>query len=153
VPVEVGREQVNVEAARVDMLRRELESKAEFEKISVDLQVELARIEAEKAARIAQAEAVGRALGASRMTVWGDPDALARMTQAFFLGQQGGMVLDGLAKTTPNGVKVVASGLAVGLAGVLKNKLGIEMDPARIEALLEEGGSEPPADGDATAKP
>jgi uncharacterized membrane protein YqiK len=105
VPVEVERQRVEVERARVSVERQELENKAQFESIARDLQVDLARIEAEKAARIAAAEAYGRAMANARMTIWGDPSTMNRMAETFFQGQQIGYLLDGAVQSTPDGVK------------------------------------------------
>lgn len=105
VPVEVERQRVEVERARVTVERQELENQAQFESISRGLQVDLARIEAEKAVRIAAAEAYGRAMGNARMTVWGDPSTMTKMAETFFQGQQIGYLLDGAVQATPDGVK------------------------------------------------
>ncbi|MCX5691368.1 MAG: SPFH domain-containing protein, partial [Planctomycetota bacterium] len=71
VPVNVSQEQVKVSDAQVTVAIRELEGKARFERIALDLQVELARIEAEKQARIAAANAAGQALAQAHMTIYG----------------------------------------------------------------------------------
>jgi uncharacterized membrane protein YqiK len=105
VPVEVERQRVEVERARVSVERQELENKAQFESIARDLQVDLARIEAEKAARIAASEAYGRAMANARMNVWGDPSTMNRMAETFFQGQQLGFLLEGAVQSTPDGVK------------------------------------------------
>ncbi|MDQ3411549.1 MAG: SPFH domain-containing protein, partial [Chloroflexota bacterium] len=105
VPVDVERQRVEVERARVSVERQELENKAQFETISRDLQVDLARIEAEKAVRIAAAESYGAAMSNARMTVWGDPSTMNRMAETFFQGQQLGFLLDGAIQSTPDSVK------------------------------------------------
>jgi flotillin len=104
VPVEVERQRVEVERARVGVERQELENKAEFETISRGLQVDLARIEAEKQIRIAAAQAFGEAMASAKMTVWGDPDTVTRMAENFFKGQQFGYLADGLISNSPDGV-------------------------------------------------
>lgn len=111
VPVEVERQRVEVERARVSVERQELENKAQFETISRDLQVDLARIEAEKSVRIAGAEAYGRAMANARMTVWGDPSTMSRMADTFFQGQQVGFLLDGAIQSTPDGVKTALAAI------------------------------------------
>lgn len=105
VPVDVERQRVEVERARVGVDRQELENKAQFESIARGLQVDLARIEAEKQIRIAAAQAYGEAMASAKMTVWGDPDTAARMAESFFKGQQFGFLTEGLMESTPNGVK------------------------------------------------
>jgi uncharacterized membrane protein YqiK len=104
VPVDVERKRVEVEQARVGVERQELENKAEFETIARGLQVDLARIEAEKQIRIAAAQAFGEAMASAKMTVWGDPETVQRMSESFFKGQQLGYLTDGLVKNVPDGV-------------------------------------------------
>ncbi|MCC7022938.1 MAG: hypothetical protein IT338_08930 [Thermomicrobiales bacterium] len=105
VPVDVERQRVEIERARVEVERQDLANKAEFESIARGMQVDLARIEAEKEIRIAAAQAFGEAMASARMTVWGDPDTAARMAESFFKGQQFGYLADGLINNTPDGVK------------------------------------------------
>ena len=105
VPVDVERKRVEVEQARIEVQRRELENKAEFESIARGLQVDLARIEAEKEIRIAAAQAFGEAMASAKMTVWGDPQTVQKMSESFFRGQQFGYLVDGLVTHTPDGVK------------------------------------------------
>lgn len=112
VPVDVERQRVEVERARVSVERQDLENKAQFESIARGLQVDLARIEAEKQIRIAAAQAYGEAMATAKMTVWGDPDTAARMAESFFKGQQFGFLTEGLMESMPNGVKD-----AIGQAG------------------------------------
>jgi uncharacterized membrane protein YqiK len=117
VPVEVERERVEVERARVDVLRQELESKATFESISRDLQVDLARIEAEKEVRIEAAKAFGQAMASARMTVWGDPTTVQRMSESFFRGQQFGFLTDGILDNIPEELKAALGQAAQRLNG------------------------------------
>jgi hypothetical protein len=105
VPVDVERQRVEVERARVSVERQDLENKAQFESIARGLQVDLARIDAEKQIRIAAAQAFGEAMASAKMTVWGDPDTASRMAESFFKGQQFGFLTDGLMESTPNGLK------------------------------------------------
>lgn len=111
VPVDVERERVEVERARVTVERQELENKAEFETIARDLQVDLARIEAEKAVRIASAESYGQAMAAAKMNIWGDPSTMNKMADTFFQGQQLGFLTDGLVQNTPESVKTALSAI------------------------------------------
>ncbi|MFT4039333.1 MAG: SPFH domain-containing protein [Thermomicrobiales bacterium] len=105
VPVDVERQRVEVERAKVSVERQDLENKAQFESIARGLQVDLARIEAEKQVRIAAANAYGEAMASAKMTVWGDPDTAARMAESFFKGQQFGYLTEGFMNNAPDGVK------------------------------------------------
>ena len=105
VPVNVDRERVDVERSRVGVQRQDLENKAEFESIARGMQVDLARIEAEKQVRIAAANAFGEAMASAKLTVWGDPETVQKMSDGFFRGQQFGFLADGLMANLPDGVK------------------------------------------------
>jgi hypothetical protein len=142
VPVTVAQEQVKVSDAQVSVQIRELEGKARFERIALDLQVELAKIEAEKQARIASAEAAGKALAAANMTIYGDPLTAQRMMSSMVQGQSMGMFIDGVNQTLPNEVKSLggAGGAVLGLAlsSLVKRLTGIDVDPAKAEAAMKE---------------
>jgi hypothetical protein len=123
VPVDVERQRVEVERARVAVQRQALESQAEFESIARGLQVDLARIDAEKEVRIEAAKAFGSAMASAKMTVWGDPNTVAKMSETFFRGQSFGFLVDGLATSVPDALKDAAADL--GEAGArLAQKLG-----------------------------
>jgi flotillin len=107
VPVDVERKRVEVEQARVGVQRQDLENKAQFESIARGMQVDLARIEAEKQIRIAAAQAFGEAMASAKMTVWGDPETVRKMSESFFRGQQFGYLADGLVNNMPDGVKEI----------------------------------------------
>jgi len=111
VPVDVERQRVDVERARVAVQREALESQAEFESISRGLQVDLAKIEAEKHVRIEAAKAFGMAMASAKMTVWGDPNTVAKMSENFFRGQSFGLLAEGLSTTAPEALKDAASEL------------------------------------------
>ncbi|MBI3964195.1 MAG: hypothetical protein HY329_01060 [Chloroflexi bacterium] len=147
VPVKVAREQVDVDSARVEVKRQDLAVQSENQAIAMQKEIALAQIDADKQVRIAQAEAMAMAFNNARITVWGDPTTVTRMSEAFYRGQQNGYVLDGLAAATPPEVKQAASGLGAVLAAIAKEKLGISVDPAVAENLLREYGASAPNDG------
>lgn len=142
VPVTVSREQVTVESARVDVLRKELESKAAFENVAVELQVKLAQIEAEKQARIAAAHAYGEAMSKANVTVWGDPTTMARMSEGFYRGQANGKFVEGLAASMPDGVKTAAESFATGIgqmgAALIHKMTGKTVTPDEVETALKD---------------
>ena len=136
VPVDVERKRVEVEQARVGVERQELENKAEFETIARGLQVDLAKIEAEKQVRIAAAQAFGEAMASAKMTVWGDPDTVQRMSESFFKGQQFGYLTDGLMTNLPDGVKDL-----IGQAGATVQQM------VTSGSIDSKNGDSPAADG------
>lgn len=142
VPVTVSREQVTVESARVDVLRKELESKAAFENVAIELQVKLAQIEAEKQAKIAAAHAYGEAMAKANVTIWGDPTTMARMSEGFYRGQANGKFVEGLAASMPDGVKTAAESLATGIgqmgAALIHKMTGKRVSPDEVETAIKD---------------
>lgn len=142
VPVNVDREQVNVEEARVAVSRQDLANKAEFETIARDLQVQMAQISAEKEVRISFANAMGQALASSKMTIWGDPETVARMSQAFISGQKNGQFVDGLLESIPDEIKSLTldgiGGAGRLLAAAVEKVTGQRIEPAIIEKVVAE---------------
>ncbi|HOK53560.1 MAG TPA: SPFH domain-containing protein [Armatimonadota bacterium] len=141
VPVNVDREKVEVERARVDVKREDLKNQAEFESIARELQVELARIAADRDAKIAAAEAFAKAFSSAKMTLWGDPASLNKMVQAFYAGQKNGQYVEGLTSALPDDIKNLASGALSGLgavgAALVKRLTGNDVDPAAVETALK----------------
>ena len=117
VPVNVAREQVNVDDARVTVKIRDLEGQSKFESIARELKVQLATIQAEKEAKIAAAKAMGEALAQANLNVWGDPTAVQQMTAAFFRGQAIGSFTNGLAGSLSPAVADLLQKLAGSLPG------------------------------------
>ncbi|MFQ5571780.1 MAG: SPFH domain-containing protein [Rhodothermales bacterium] len=142
VPVEVAARQVEVDDAMVTVKRRDLEAQAQFESIARELQVELAKIEAERDAQIAAAEAFGNALGQANMQIWGDPTTLARMSGAFLKGQQNGEFVRGLGTSLPDEFLSFAERTAGGIgdlaAAVVKKFTGTEVPPDKAKKMLLE---------------
>ncbi len=111
VPVNVNREQVavdaqrvqDVEAARVQVLRSELAAKAEYEQISVELEKVLADISARKEVGVAFAQSVGSALSAADMNLYGDPQMLGGVLDSFSKAAGVSAWVDGFTSTMPEG--------------------------------------------------
>jgi len=111
VPVNVKREEVNVDsarvhdvdAARVEVLRNELGAKADYDKISVELEKVLAEIAARKDVGIAFAQAFGQALGEANVNLYGQPEMLGTAMTAFTKAAGIGAFMDGMKETLPKG--------------------------------------------------
>jgi len=142
VPVEVDAKQVEVDDARVTVKRRDLEAQAEFESIARELQVELAKIEAEKDAKIAAAEAYGMALGQAKMQIWGDPTTLSRMSGAFLTGQQSGEFVKGVGASMPDEfvsfLERTAGGIGDVATAVVKKFTGADVPADDAKKMLQQ---------------
>lgn len=145
VPVQVKAADQEVEKVRVEVLKQELEAKSANSAISADLEKALATIIADKEARIAMAVAMGQALAAAKMTIWGDPDALRRVTGSFMNGQTHGHYVEGLASSVPSDVKELAMAGATSLgqmgAALIKRLTDVDVDPVVVERVAREAMS------------
>jgi flotillin len=101
VDVNIGREQVNVEQARVEVERQSLSNKQEFEGAALQFELEKLRIAAEREIRIAAAEAMGNMMAKAQMQIFGDPTTMATMAQQFMRAAGLGLATEGLMKTLP----------------------------------------------------
>jgi flotillin len=86
VPVEVAKEQVNVEAKRVEVLQQELEARSQHGAAAQQFEIEKLRITKEAEIRIAGAQAMATFGGKIEATVVGTPEDVARMTQSYMKG-------------------------------------------------------------------
>lgn len=138
VPVNVNREQVavdaqrvqDVDAARVEVLRSELSAKAEYDQISVELEKVLADISARKEVGVAFAQSVGGALSHANMNLYGDPKMLGTALDSFAKAAGVSAWADGLVKTLPEGtIEAAAATLSSAfpkLRGVLETVIAGE---------------------------
>ncbi len=101
VDVNVERERVGVEQARVDVERQSLSNKQEFEDAALKFELEKLRIDADRDVRIQAAQAMGSMFGKAQMQIFGDPATMAKMSQEFMRAASYGAAADGLLKTLP----------------------------------------------------
>ncbi|MGD9497552.1 MAG: flotillin family protein [Armatimonadota bacterium] len=177
VPVNVNREQVavdaqrvqDVEAARVQVLRSELAAKAEYDQISVELEKALADINARKDVGVAFAQSMRTALSHADLNMYGDPQMLGTALQSFSKAAGVSAWVDGLTSTLPAGTIEAAaaalSGAIPELRGALEAAIaryrqvggdgGREQEPAQVRPTGEEvagqAGANAAAEGDAEA--
>jgi uncharacterized membrane protein YqiK len=148
VPVNVNREQVavdaqrvqDVEAARVEVLRSELAAKAEYEQISVELEKVLADIQARKDVGVAFAQSVGGALSKANMNLYGDPQMLGTALNSFAKAAGVSAWADGLVSTLPEGtIEAAAATLSNAfpkIAGVIDSVMS-EKESANAQSTVE----------------
>ena len=148
VPVNVNREQVavdaqrvqDVEAARVEVLRSELSAKAEYDQISVELEKVLADIQARKDVGVAFAQSVGGALSKANMNLYGDPQMLGTALNSFAKAAVVSAWADGLVSTLPEGtIEAAAATLSNAfpkIAGVIDSVMS-EKESANSQSTVE----------------
>ncbi len=101
VPVEVSRENVSVEQARVDVERNQLANRQEFADAGIRLEIEKLRIQADKEVQQEFARALGAFLSKGNMTLYGTPETAQKM-------------MDNMAKGF--GIRAMAEGFLGGAA-------------------------------------
>jgi len=101
VDINVERERVQIENARVEVERSSLANRSEYNDAALKFELEKLRIEMEKQVRIAAAQAMGNMLAKAQMQIFGDPETMARMSQQFMRAASLGTAVDGLLKTLP----------------------------------------------------
>ncbi|HSU65224.1 MAG TPA: SPFH domain-containing protein, partial [Tepidisphaeraceae bacterium] len=122
VDVTIGREQVGVEQARVEVERQSLSNKQEFEGAALQFELEKLRIAAEREIRIAAAQAMGNMLAKANMQIFGDPTTMSAMAQQFMRAAGLGLATDGLMKTMPAQGQELLSKVAGAVASQLQPK-------------------------------
>jgi uncharacterized membrane protein YqiK len=122
VDVTIGREQVSVEQARVEVERQSLSNKQEFEGAALAFELEKLRIAAEREIRIATAQAMGNMLAHANMQIFGDPTTMATMAQQFMRAAGLGLATEGLLKTMPAQGQELLTKVAGALASQLQPK-------------------------------
>jgi uncharacterized membrane protein YqiK len=110
VPVDVDREQVKVEDARVEVKGKELSLQTEYQEIAKDLEITLAFIKAQESIQRAVAESMGEALSAADLTIWSDPEAVTKLTSAFYRGQSAAYGLQGFTDAMPEDIRDLLAG-------------------------------------------
>jgi uncharacterized membrane protein YqiK len=151
VPVEISRETVHVEQARVDVERKQLENRQEFAEAGIRLEIEKLRIQADKEVQQEFARALASFLSHGNMTLYGTPETAQKM-------------MDNMAKGF--GIRAMADGFLSGANGssghstngtnagsptdALIHSLGSLVGPA-LEKLTGQSGATP-AQADAVAR-
>jgi uncharacterized membrane protein YqiK len=136
VEVTIAREQVNVDEARVEVERKDLENRQTFDRASIEFETMKLRIEADKDVQMAMASALGQFMSRGNYNIYGDPTTMSQMFSQYAQGMGFSHKMDGLIKTLP-------APLAEMLAG---------MGPQAIE-MLEEVVKKRGANGHAPTPP
>lgn len=122
VAVDVNREGVNVEQARVDVERKQLENRQEFADAGIRLEIEKLRIQADKEVQQEFARALGNFLSKGNMTLYGTPETAQKM-------------MDNMAKGF--GVRAMAEGF---LGGAGAGNGHSTEGASQVDALLSQLG-------------
>jgi uncharacterized membrane protein YqiK len=133
VPVNVAAAQVEVDKNRVaEVLKPELEAKAQHEKVSIDLTLGQLKIEAAKEIGVAYAGSLATMMSNANMTIYGDPETLAKMTEKFSKGVGLSNMIDGFI-SGGDGLQGILS-----VVGPVLSRFGIDMSGVKDVAALKE---------------
>jgi hypothetical protein len=133
VDVNVERERVSVEEARVEVERQSLSNKQEFEEAALKFELEKFRINAEREIRIAAAQAMSTMFAKATMQIFGDPDTMAKMSMQFMRAASVGAAADGLLKTLPDEGKAMLDKIGTAVMSQLSAK-DVEGNGAPVDA-------------------
>lgn len=141
IPVNVAAEQVKVDQSKVEVLKLELETKSANQRLSFELEVQKAKIAAERDVRIALATAMGEALSASDFKIYGDPVTAAKMLAMFTSGQEYATVIDGFVQNAPPAVTDLAMAsigtFSEAAAALVKKLFGQDLAPSVIAQAVQ----------------
>ena len=79
VAIEVSREEVNVESARVAVERQQMENRQEFAEAGIQLEIQKLNIQANRDVQIEFAKSVASFMANGRMTLYGTPETATQM--------------------------------------------------------------------------
>jgi uncharacterized membrane protein YqiK len=142
VPVQVDREKVDVEAARVEVRRQDLENQEKYSQAALDFELKKQQIVANKDVQIQMANAVGQMLSSADMRLFGDPTTVSSMMGQFLKTVGWGLSVDGLIESTPKSVRDAATGLLTGTGTALSKIVDrisgkkVDLDPETLETML-----------------
>lgn len=153
VAVEVSREQVQVEQARVAVERQQLENRQQFAEAGIQLEVRRLSIQAERDVQIEFAKALANFLSSGHMTLYGTPETatqmLDNMAKGFGLrsmieGFVNGPVSSNGSSATPSTNGVAKNGSGGGdTVSMLLSQVGGLLQPALSKVIGNGNGTTP----------
>lgn len=174
VAIDIARENVNVEQAKVDVERHQLENRQEFAEAGIRLEIERLRIEANKDVQQEFARALGSFLSKGNMTLYGTPETAQKMMDSMASGFGLRSMIDGFlggpnhdGAKNGSGVDTILNGLAMSVGPAIERLTGkpvnteaqadavaraLANNPAALKAIAEALAA-PVASGDAALVP
>jgi uncharacterized membrane protein YqiK len=111
VEVNVERERVSVEEARVEVERKALENRQTYDRAAIEFEITKLRVEADKDVQIALATALGQFMSKGNYNIYGDPTTMSTMFNQYTQGMGFSNKLDGMLKTLPGPLQDVLAGM------------------------------------------
>ncbi len=123
VAVDVAREQVNVEQAKVDVERKQLENRQEFAEAGIQLEVRKLSIQANRDVQMEFARAMASFLANGHMTLYGTPETANSMMDNMAKGFGFRSLIEGFMNGDDSSGSAGLAGLTSQLGGLLKPAL------------------------------
>lgn len=95
IPVAVKAREIELEAQRVEVLKRELEAREKSGRVAQEFELAKLRISSEAQVRVEIAKATAQFGSKFETTLYGSPEDLARLQSSFFDGMKGAKLVDG----------------------------------------------------------
>ncbi len=157
VPVEVERAKVAVERERVDnVVKAELEARERHGKVAQEFEIAKLRVEAEREVRIAIAHASATLFTKVQANLYGTPEDVAKIGQAFLRGQSAALTANGFfeaASSATDGALDKLGQSADGLLTALATRLAAPGDQPSSSETKTDATSEAPADAEGAPLP
>jgi flotillin len=140
VPVDVAQRQVEVDSNRVStVLKPELAAKAEFQQISVQLELGVKQITVNGEVQKAFANAMGQSLSNADIKVFADPNSMAQMMSMFTKGMSFANVIDGfqtaIDPATMKTLTDIVGGVKDAVVGIFRGIFGKTLDDTTVSNL------------------
>ncbi|ADH62306.1 S-layer domain protein [Allomeiothermus silvanus DSM 9946] len=127
VDVDVERERVSVEQARVNVECQALENKQTYSQAALEFELQKLKVEALRDVQAELARSIGQFMSKGNMNIYGDPATLAKMTEQYTKGLGVGNFLDGIG-TGSNGQSTELIQQILERVQGLANKGGLSTD-------------------------
>ncbi len=100
VDVDIEKEKVSVEQARVAVEREALENREQFSQAAIEFEVQKLRIEASRDVQVELAKAISEFMSRGNMQIFGSPETMSNMMSQYAKGMGIGQMVDGVAENT-----------------------------------------------------
>lgn len=124
VSVDVAKEQVGVEQARVEVERQALENKQTYSEAALSFELDKLRIEAGRDVQAEMARSIGEFMSRGQFTIYGDPTTMTQMMNQYTKGLGIGQLVSGLTKGTPDGAASAIGEAAREVAAIVERFTG-----------------------------
>ena len=124
VAVDVSKEQVAVEQARVEVERQALENKQTYSEAALRFELDKLQIEAGRDVQRAMAESIGSFMSRGQFTIYGDPTTMSQMMRQYTQGLSMGSLMNGLVGGTGDGAKAVLGDISREVSAIVERFTG-----------------------------